>query len=48
MKLKDLASRLRLEIIKMSNRAKAPHLASSLSCIDIVITLYEMIKLFLR
>ena len=27
----------------MSNRAKAPHLASSLSCIDIVITLYEKV-----
>ncbi len=47
MKLKNIASRLRLEIIKMSNRAKAPHLASSLSCIDIVITLYEkVLKIF--
>ena len=27
----------------MSNRAKAPHLASSLSCIDIIITLYEKV-----
>ena len=43
MKLKDIASSLRLDIIKMSNRAKAPHLASSLSCIDIVITLYEKV-----
>jgi len=43
MKLKDIASSLRLDIIKMSNRSKAPHLASSLSCIDIVITLYEKV-----
>ena len=43
MKLQDVASSLRFEIIKMSNRAKAPHLASSLSCIDIVITLYEKV-----
>ena len=43
MKLKDIASSLRLDIIKMSNRAKAPHLASSLSCIDIIITLYEKV-----
>ena len=47
MKIKDVASSLRLDIIKMSNRAKAPHLASSLSCIDIVITLYEkVLKIF--
>ena len=43
MKLEDIASSLRLDIIKMSNRAKAPHLTSSLSCIDIVITLYEKV-----
>ena len=43
MKLEDIASSLRLDIIKMSNRAKAPHLASSLSCIDIIITLYEKV-----
>ena len=43
MKLKDVASSLRLEIVKMSNRAKAPHLASSLSCIDIIVTLYEKV-----
>ena len=30
----------RYELVKMSNRAKAPHLASSLSCIDIIATLY--------
>lgn len=43
MKIEEVASCLRLDIIKMSNRAKAPHLASSLSCIDIVITLYEKV-----
>jgi len=49
MKLKDVASSLRLDIVKMSNRAKAPHLASSLSCIDIVITLYEkVLKIYPR
>lgn len=43
MKLQKVASKLRLEIIQMSNRAKAPHLASSLSCLDIIITLYEKV-----
>ncbi len=31
---------LRFELVKMSNMAKAAHLASSLSCIDIIATLY--------
>ena len=43
MKIEEVASCLRLDIIKMSNKAKAPHLASSLSCIDIIITLYEKV-----
>ena len=34
---------LRFELVKMSNRAKAAHLASSLSCIDIIATLYYSI-----
>ena len=47
MKIEEVASCLRLDIIKMSNKAKAPHLASSLSCIDIIITLYEkVLKIF--
>ena len=47
MNLTQIASTLRFDIIKMSNLAKAPHLASSLSCIDIVLTLYEkVLKIF--
>ena len=47
MNLKNISSVLRLEIVKMSNFANAPHLASSLSCIDIVLTLYEkVLKIF--
>ena len=47
MNLKRIASVLRFEIIKMSHNAKAAHLASSLSCIDIVITLYDkVLKIF--
>ena len=34
---------LRFELVKMSNRAKAAHLASSLSCIDIIATLYYFV-----
>ena len=43
MSLKKLSNNLRFSIIKMSNKAKAPHLASSLSCIDIVATLYHSV-----
>ena len=38
-----LASQLRYEVVKMTYKAKAAHLASSLSCIDIVTVLYERI-----
>jgi transketolase len=38
-----LASQLRYEVVKMTYEAKAAHLASSLSCIDIVTVLYEKI-----
>lgn len=34
---------LRFEVVNMSYRAKAAHLASSLSCIDIVATLYFLV-----
>ena len=43
MKLKKLSNKLRFSIIKMSKETKSPHLASSLSCIDIIATLYNSI-----
>ena len=39
----NLVKKIRFEIIKMSHRSKAPHLASSLSCADIITVLYEKI-----
>ena len=39
----NLVKKIRFEIIKMSYRSKAPHLASSLSCADIITVLYEKI-----
>ena len=48
-KFKRKLNLLRLELVKMSNRAKAAHLASSLSCIDIIATLYfKILNLNLR
>jgi transketolase len=38
-----LAAKLRYTVVKMSYRAQAAHLASSLSCIDILTVLYEKI-----
>ncbi len=38
-----LAAKLRYTVVQMSHRSKAAHLASSLSCIDILIILYEKI-----
>jgi transketolase len=43
MNLKKLSNNLRFLLIKISNKAKTPHLASSLSCIDIVATLYHSV-----
>ena len=43
MKIQKLSNNLRFSIIKMSNETKSPHLASSLSCIDIIATLYKSI-----
>ena len=43
MELQDLSNKLRLRIIEMSHKAKAPHLASSLSCIDIITSIYTSI-----
>ena len=38
-----LAAQLRYTAVQMSHRSKAAHLASSLSCIDILTVLYEKI-----
>ena len=38
--LQDLTKKLRARIVRMSHDAQAPHLASSLSCIDILATAY--------
>ena len=43
MKLRKLSNNFRFLLIKMSNETKSPHLASSLSCIDIVATLYHSV-----
>ena len=39
-KLQYLSRKLRYKICEMSFRAKAAHLASSLSCIDMLISIY--------
>jgi len=38
--LERIAAKLRGEVIKLSHRAKTPHLGSSLSCIDLLVALY--------
>jgi len=38
--LQQVASRLRYDVVQMSHRAGTPHLASALSCIDILAALY--------
>ena len=43
MKIRNLSQKLRYQVVQMSHRAKAPHLASALSCLDIIIVLYEKI-----
>lgn len=43
MTIKKLSNDLRLLLIKISNKTKTPHLASSLSCIDIIATLYSAV-----
>ncbi len=39
-RLETIAGRLRAEVVEMSHRAKAPHLGSALSCIDILVAAY--------
>ena len=43
METQEIAARLRMEVIEMSHRAKAAHLGSSLSTIDIITILYSSI-----
>ena len=38
--LNQISAKLRAQVIQMSHNAKAPHLGSSLSCIDILTVLY--------
>jgi len=46
MNLIDLSAQLRADVIEMSHRAKAAHLASALSCVDILGVLYgKVLKL---
>ncbi|MDZ4858510.1 MAG: transketolase [Candidatus Hydrogenedentes bacterium] len=35
-----MASRIRAHVVTMSSRARAPHVASALSCVDILVALY--------
>ena len=46
MNFEKIASKLRYRVIKMSSNAKTAHLASALSCIDILTVLYEGIIKF--
>jgi len=39
----SLAAQLRAEVVQMSHRAKAAHLASALSCVDILTVLYGQV-----
>ena len=39
----DIAAHIRADVIEMCHRAKAAHLASALSCIDILTVLYEYV-----
>ena len=43
MKLKKISENLRFLMVKMSSETKSPHLASSLSCVDIIATLYHSV-----
>ena len=38
--LKQIASKIRAKLVEMSHKAKAPHLGSALSCVDILTVLY--------
>ena len=38
--LNQIASVIRGDLVKISNKARTPHLGSSLSCADILVVLY--------
>ena len=40
-KLNDISKIIRKKIIYLSYKAKTAHLASSLSCVDIIVVIYE-------
>ena len=40
-KIKILAKEIRKDVLKMSYKMRTAHLASSLSCVDIISTIYE-------
>lgn len=40
-KLRNQSQRIRYQLVEMSHRGKAPHLASSLSCLDLVLAAYS-------
>ena len=40
-RLKNISKKIRKKIIYLSHKAKTAHLASSLSCVDIMVTIYE-------
>ncbi len=46
MNLNKLSNKMRAKIISLSHTARTPHLASSLSCIDIIVSIYEKILNF--
>ena len=41
LKLKSISKKIRKKVIYLSYKAKTAHLASSLSCVDIVVSIYE-------
>ena len=38
--LNQIASRIRGDLVRISNKARTPHLGSSLSCVDILVSAY--------
>tara|TARA_B100000787_G_C16171851_1_gene286949 strand:+ start:666 stop:1460 length:795 start_codon:yes stop_codon:yes gene_type:complete len=40
-KLKNISKIIRKKVIYLSHKAKTAHLASSLSCVDLIVTIYE-------
>ena len=40
-KVKELCKNIRIDILRMSYKAKTAHLASSLSCVEIIATIFD-------